>query len=130
MGSLVHTGLGSSSLVAHVLPYPPPPHVNSFVLGPAVINSHSSKSRSNGEEEEKSAGEQGEEEGEEEGEEGETGARGVRRKWRGEREWAWREERERMTRNMNGRLPPPLPRTIATGLSPTLVTYYISDILS
>jgi hypothetical protein len=25
MGSLVHTGLGSSSLVAHVLPYPPPP---------------------------------------------------------------------------------------------------------
>jgi hypothetical protein len=38
MGSLVHTGLGSSSLAAHVLPYPPPPHVNSFVLGPAVIN--------------------------------------------------------------------------------------------
>jgi hypothetical protein len=38
MGRLVHTGLGSSSLVAHVLPYPPPPHVNSFVLGPAVIN--------------------------------------------------------------------------------------------
>jgi hypothetical protein len=26
--------------VAHVLPYPPPPHVNSFVLGPAVINTH------------------------------------------------------------------------------------------
>jgi hypothetical protein len=25
MGRLVHTGLGSSSLVAHVLPYPPPP---------------------------------------------------------------------------------------------------------
>jgi hypothetical protein len=25
IGSLVHTGLGSSSLVAHVLPYPPPP---------------------------------------------------------------------------------------------------------
>jgi hypothetical protein len=25
MGSLVHTGLGSSSLVAHVFPYPPPP---------------------------------------------------------------------------------------------------------
>jgi hypothetical protein len=24
MGNLVHTGLGSSSLVAHVLPYPPP----------------------------------------------------------------------------------------------------------
>jgi hypothetical protein len=41
MGRLVHTGLGSSSLVAHVLPYPPPPpHVNSFVLGPVVINTH------------------------------------------------------------------------------------------
>jgi hypothetical protein len=40
MGRLVHTGLCSSSLVAHVLPYPPPPHVNSFVLGPAVINTH------------------------------------------------------------------------------------------
>ena len=26
MGRLVHTGLGSSSLVAHVLHYPPPPH--------------------------------------------------------------------------------------------------------
>jgi hypothetical protein len=25
MGSLVHTGLGSSSLVSHVLPFPPPP---------------------------------------------------------------------------------------------------------
>ncbi len=36
----VHTGLGSSSLVAHVLQYPPPPHANSFVLGPAVINTH------------------------------------------------------------------------------------------
>ena len=34
---LVHTGLGSSSLVAHVLYYLPPPHANSFVLGPAVI---------------------------------------------------------------------------------------------
>jgi hypothetical protein len=33
-------GLGSSSLVAHVLPYPPPPHANSFVLGPAVINTN------------------------------------------------------------------------------------------
>ena len=31
MGRLVHTGLGSSSLVAHVLHYPPPPHANSFV---------------------------------------------------------------------------------------------------
>jgi hypothetical protein len=41
MGSQVHTGLGSSSLVAHVFPYPPPPpHVNNFVLGPAVINTH------------------------------------------------------------------------------------------
>jgi hypothetical protein len=40
MGRLVHTGLGSSSLVANVLPYPPPPHVNIFVLGPAVINTH------------------------------------------------------------------------------------------
>jgi hypothetical protein len=37
MGSLVHTGLGSSSLVAHVLPYPPPPHANSFVLGPVQV---------------------------------------------------------------------------------------------
>ena len=37
MGRLVHTGLGSSSLVEHVLHYPPPPHANSFVLGTAVI---------------------------------------------------------------------------------------------
>jgi hypothetical protein len=36
MGRLVHTGLGSSSLVAHVLHYPPP-HANSCVIGPAVI---------------------------------------------------------------------------------------------
>jgi hypothetical protein len=43
MGSLVHTGLGSSSLVAHVLPYPPPPHANSFVLGPAVVNTHNQR---------------------------------------------------------------------------------------
>ena len=28
------------SLVAHVPQYPPPPHANSFVLGPAVINTH------------------------------------------------------------------------------------------
>jgi hypothetical protein len=42
---------------------------------------------------------------------------GVRRQWRGERDRTWRGEGERMTRNMNGRLPPPLPRTIATGLS-------------
>jgi hypothetical protein len=40
MGRLVHTGLGSSSLVAHVPQYPPPPHAHSFVLGPAVINTH------------------------------------------------------------------------------------------
>jgi hypothetical protein len=40
MGRLVHTDLGSSSLVAHVLPYPPPPNANSFVLGPAVKNTH------------------------------------------------------------------------------------------
>jgi hypothetical protein len=39
MGTLVHTGLGSSSLVAHVLHYPLPPR-NSFVLGPAVIDTH------------------------------------------------------------------------------------------
>ena len=38
MGRLVHTGLGSSSLVSHVLHYPPPPHANSFVIGTAVIN--------------------------------------------------------------------------------------------
>jgi hypothetical protein len=37
MGRLVHTGLGSSSLVAHVLHYPPPHHAKSFLLGPAVI---------------------------------------------------------------------------------------------
>jgi hypothetical protein len=37
MGRLVHTRLGSSSLVAHVLQYPPPPHANSFVLGPAAM---------------------------------------------------------------------------------------------
>jgi hypothetical protein len=37
MGRLVHTGFGSSSLIAHVLHYPLPPHANSFVLGPAVI---------------------------------------------------------------------------------------------
>jgi hypothetical protein len=32
MGRLVHTGLGSSSLVAHVPQYPPPPHAHSFVF--------------------------------------------------------------------------------------------------
>jgi hypothetical protein len=45
MGSLVHTGLGSSSLVAHVLPYPPP-YANTFVLGPAVINTHTRQTSS------------------------------------------------------------------------------------
>ena len=40
MGRLVHTGLGSSSLVAHVLHYPPPPHANSIVIGTAVMNTH------------------------------------------------------------------------------------------
>ena len=39
MGRLVHTGLGSSSLVAYVL-HSPPPHANIFVIGPAVINTH------------------------------------------------------------------------------------------
>jgi hypothetical protein len=32
--------LGSSSLVAHVPQYSPAPHAHSFVLGPAVINTH------------------------------------------------------------------------------------------
>jgi hypothetical protein len=40
MGRLVHTVLSLSSLVAHVPQYPPPPHAHSFVLGPAVINTH------------------------------------------------------------------------------------------
>jgi hypothetical protein len=42
MGRLVHTGLGSSSLVAHVLHYPPPhtTNANSFIIGTAVINTH------------------------------------------------------------------------------------------
>jgi hypothetical protein len=40
VGRLVHTGLGSSSLIAHVLQYPPPPPANSFVIGTAVINTH------------------------------------------------------------------------------------------
>ena len=37
MGRLVHTGLGSSSLVAHVLHSPPPPTRTAFAIGPAVI---------------------------------------------------------------------------------------------
>ena len=40
MRGLIHTGLGSSSLIAHVLHSPPPPPANSFVIGPAVINTH------------------------------------------------------------------------------------------
>ncbi len=38
--STKHTGLGSSSIIAHVLHSPPPPPANSFVIGPAVINTH------------------------------------------------------------------------------------------
>jgi hypothetical protein len=41
MGRLVHTDLGLSSLVAHVLHYHPPTHANSFVIGPEVIETHS-----------------------------------------------------------------------------------------
>ena len=37
---LIHTGLGSSSIIAHVVHSPPPPPANSFVIGPAVINTH------------------------------------------------------------------------------------------
>ena len=40
MSGLIHTGLGSSSIIAHVLHSPPPPPANSFVIGPAVINTH------------------------------------------------------------------------------------------
>jgi hypothetical protein len=40
MSGLIHTGLGLSSLIAHVLHSPPPPPANSFVIGPAVINTH------------------------------------------------------------------------------------------
>jgi len=39
MGRLVHTVFGSSSLVAHVLHYPSP-NANSFLIGTAVINTH------------------------------------------------------------------------------------------
>ena len=39
MGRLVHIGLGSQSLVAHVLQFPHPPFLlNSCVIGTAVIN--------------------------------------------------------------------------------------------
>jgi len=40
MSGLIHTGLGLSSLIAHVLHSPPPPPANSFIIGPAVINTH------------------------------------------------------------------------------------------
>jgi len=40
MGPLVHTCLGSSYLIAHVLHCPPPPPAHSFIIGPAVINTH------------------------------------------------------------------------------------------
>ena len=39
MGRLVHTGLGSSTLVAHVLPLPPP-LANSFVINRYCSNKH------------------------------------------------------------------------------------------
>jgi len=42
----VHTVLGSSSIIAHVVHSPPPPPANSFVIGPAVINTHTQFSRS------------------------------------------------------------------------------------
>ena len=38
MGRLVHTCLGSSSLIAHVRHCPPSPHANSFIGRTAVIN--------------------------------------------------------------------------------------------
>jgi hypothetical protein len=45
MGRLIHTGLGSLSLIAHVLHTP---HANSFVIGPAVIkHTHRCASRGN-----------------------------------------------------------------------------------
>jgi len=40
MSRLIHTGLGSSSIIAHVVHSPPPPPANSCVIGPAVINTH------------------------------------------------------------------------------------------
>jgi hypothetical protein len=38
--SLVHTSLGSSYLIADVLHYPPPPQAHSFVIGTAVISNN------------------------------------------------------------------------------------------
>jgi len=45
MSGLIHTGLGLSSLIAHVLHSPPPPPPNSFIIGPAVINTHTQLQR-------------------------------------------------------------------------------------
>ncbi len=47
-GQTVHRGLGSWSLVAHVLHSPPPRLANSFVLGTAVINTHWTASQQKG----------------------------------------------------------------------------------
>ncbi len=44
MSGLIHTGLGSSSIIAHVVHSPPPPPANSFVICPAVINTHTCSS--------------------------------------------------------------------------------------
>jgi hypothetical protein len=38
--SLLHTSLGSSYLISHVLHCPPSPPAHSFIIGPAVINTH------------------------------------------------------------------------------------------
>jgi hypothetical protein len=40
MGTLVHTCLGSSYLLVHVLHCPPLPPAHRFIVGPAVINTH------------------------------------------------------------------------------------------
>jgi hypothetical protein len=40
MGRLVHTSLGLWYLIAHVLHCSPPPPAHSFIIGPAVINTH------------------------------------------------------------------------------------------
>ena len=47
MGRLVHTGLGSSSLVAHVLHYPPPPTRTALFIGTAVLNTHTQINKKN-----------------------------------------------------------------------------------
>jgi hypothetical protein len=43
MGTLVHTCLGSSYLIAHVLHCPPPSPRTQFIIGPAVINKHTGR---------------------------------------------------------------------------------------